>query len=534
MTAGGETSTPDRDTKRRKPRRSAGKARLQPLLGGKRQRLEDVNVLLDVAQRISGTETLDEILEELVEMTSGALGCDRSSFFLYDAGTNELYSRVAQGIRRREIRLLSNDGIIGAAFQSGASIIVDDAYADPRFTATIDQETGYVTKSILCVPLRTAKGDVVGAAQALNKIGGVFTERERTLLEAIAAQSLPALRSSQAVERMQKARAQELAFLDIVADITSQIDLDQLLQRVMNEAARMLGAERSTLFLHDDKTGELFSRVAMGATIGEIRFPAHAGIAGTVFTTGKTVNIPHAYADLRFNTSFDKQTGFFTRSILCTPLINKHGVIIGVTQALNKSGGPFTAEDEARLKAFTAQVAIALENAKLFDDVQKIKNYNESMLESMSNGVITLDERDTIVTCNSAGARIMRLAPAGILRHSATEFFAGVNEWIIERIKKVQAEKLANVAMDVEIVFDDRPVSVNLTVLPLESGDRKQLGTLLMIEDISTEKRVKATMARYMDPAIAACSTMMATLASSAAPAPGRPSCSRTSAASPH
>ena len=158
----------------------------------------------------------------------------------------------------------------------------------------------------------------------------------------------------------------------------------------------------------------------------------------------------------------------------------------------------------SRLKAFTAQVAIALENAKLFDDVQKIKNYNENMLESMSNGVITLDERDTIVTCNSAGARIMKLAPSAILGHAAAEFFADRNAWIIERIKKVQVEKVANVAMDVEIVFGDRPVSINLTVLPLASGDGKQLGTLLMIEDISTEKRVKATMARYMDPAIAA------------------------------
>jgi adenylate cyclase len=504
MTADGETSVRDRDTRRRNPRRSTAKAKGQPRLGGKRERLEDINILLDVARRVSGTETLDEILEELVEMTSRALGCDRSSFFLHDVGTGELYSRVAQGIRRREIRMLSNDGIIGAAFHTGNSIIVDDAYADPRFNPTIDHETGYVTKTILCVPLRTAKGDVIGVAQALNKADGRFTEREQALLEGIVAQALPALRSSQAVERMHKARAQELAFLDIVADITSQIDLDQLLQRVMTEATRMLGAERSTLFLHDDKTGELFSRVAMGPKIGEIRFPDHAGIAGNVFTTGKTVNIPHAYADLRFNTSFDKQTGFFTRSILCTPLINKHGVIIGVTQALNKSGGPFSAEDESRLKAFTAQVAIALENAKLFDDVQKIKNYNESMLESMSNGVITLDEHDSIVTCNSAGARIMKLAPSAILGHSAAKFFAGKNEWVIERIKKVQAEKLANVAMDVEIAFGDRPVSVNLTVLPLESGDRKQLGTLLMIEDISTEKRVKATMARYMDPAIAA------------------------------
>jgi adenylate cyclase len=494
----------DHGTKRRSAGRSADKRRSQQRPGGMRERLQDVNIILDITRRISGTESLDEILEALVEMTSLAIKCDRSSFFLNDPGTGELYSRVAQGVHRREIRLLNNDGVVGAAFQTGKGIIIDDAYADPRFNQSIDRETGYVTKTVLCVPLCTAKGDVIGVAQALNKIGGNFTEHDRVLLEDIATQAIPALKSSQTIERMQKARAQEFAFLDIVADITSQLDLDQLLQRVMTEATKMLGAERSTLFLHDEKTKELFSRVAMGAKVDEIRFPDHAGIAGTVFTTGKTVNIPHAYADLRFNTSFDKQTGFFTRSILSTPLINKHGSIIGVTQALNKSGGPFTIEDESRLKAFTAQVAIALENAKLFDDVQKIKNYNESMLESMSNGVITLDDRDTIVTCNSAGTRILTLAPSAILGHRAGEFFAGKNAWIIERIKKVQVEKIANVAMDVEIVFGERPISVNLTVLPLASGDGKRLGTLLMIEDISTEKRVKATMARYMDPAIAA------------------------------
>src|SRR5271154_1176870 len=102
MTAHGETPTRERDTKRRTPRRSA--AKVQPRLGGMRGRLQDVGILLDVSRRISGTDSLDEILEELVEMTSRALSCDRSSFFLNDAGTGELYSRVAQGIRRREIR----------------------------------------------------------------------------------------------------------------------------------------------------------------------------------------------------------------------------------------------------------------------------------------------------------------------------------------------------------------------------------------------------------------------------------------------
>ena len=109
----------------------------------------------------------------------------------------------------------------------------------------------------------------------------------------------------------------------------------------------------------------------MGEGIGEIRLPNNLGIAGTVFQSKETVNIPYAYADLRFNPSFDKKTGYFTRSILCVPIVNKEGVCIGCTQALNKVGGGFTEEDESRLKAFTQQVAIALENAKLFEDVAK-------------------------------------------------------------------------------------------------------------------------------------------------------------------
>jgi adenylate cyclase len=504
MTATNETMVRHRTGGRRTRRRLVAKPPGEPRPGRTRERLQDLRILLDVARRISGHDSLGEIFEALAEMTSLAISCDRSSFFLNDSSTGELYSRVAQGVHHREIRLLNNEGIAGAAFQRGQSILVDDAYADPRFNPRIDSGTGYVTKTILCVPLRTAKGDVIGIVQALNKIGGFFTDRDRVLLEGIAAQSIVALQSSQTAERVQKARAQEQAFVDIVADIISQLDLDQLLQRVMTEVTRILGAERSTLFLHDEKTRELFSRVAMGAKLGEIRFPDHAGIAGTVFVTGKTVNIPHAYADLRFNPSFDKQSGFFTRSILCTPVINKQGAIIGVTQVLNKIGGAFSAEDESRLKAFTAQVAIALENAKLFEDIQKIKNYNENMLESMSNGVITLDQHDMIVTCNTAGARILKQASSAIVGHSAAEFFGGKNAWIIERIEKVRAEKAAEVAMDLEIEVGDRGVSVNLTVLPLASGDGKQLGILLMIEDISTEKRVKATMARYMDPAIAA------------------------------
>ncbi|HIA13731.1 MAG TPA: adenylate/guanylate cyclase domain-containing protein [Nitrospirales bacterium] len=307
---------------------------------------------------------------------------------------------------------------------------------------------------------------------------------------------------SQLVEQLKKSHGQEVEFLDLVSDVTSEIDLSVLLQRVMGEATRMLNAERATLFLNDEKTDELFSRVAQGDEIGEIRLPNHLGIAGSVFTSGNTVNIAHAYADLRFNPESDTQTAYFTRSILCVPVVNRNGKTIGVTQVLNKLDGPFTEKDELRLKAFAAQVSIGLQNAKLFDDIQCMQNYNESMLESMSNGVITLDEEHTIITCNAAALRIMCVTPEDILRCPAHDFFTDSNAWILEKVRGVDEGHTQEVFMDAELEFAGERLSVNVTVLPLLSHEKKRLGSMIMLEDISNEKRMKLTMSRYMDPTI--------------------------------
>jgi len=471
-----------------------------------------METLLSVSRTVAAMETVGEVLRTLVEIVIQETHSERGSLFLNDDQTGELYSRVALGDHMREIRILNSSGIAGQAFTAGEGLMIHDAHADPRFNAEVDERTGFVTRNILCAPIRTVGGEVIGVVQALNKKKGRFTKRDMSFLEAMTTQAATAIQSTQRLENMAQDRATEIQFLDVVSEVTAEIDLGALLQKVMSEATSMLKAERSTLFLNDEKTNELFSRVAQGDSLGEIRLPNHLGIAGAVFSSGQTINIPHAYADLRFNPAFDKQTGFFTRSMLCVPVINKKGKVIGVTQVLNKRGGPFNSEDESRLKAFTAQVSIALENAKLFDDVQTMKNYNESMLESMSNGVITMDDEGVIVTCNTAGLQILNVAEEAIIGAFAKEFFAGANEWILEKIESVSESQEQEIAMDadVEVAGDDeeapgKKVSANITILPLvnETDQQKKLGSLLMIEDISSEKRMKSTMSRYMDPGIA-------------------------------
>ena len=471
--------------------------------GENRRRLRHAELLLEVTRRMASYGTLDEVLAALVEMTTSELNAERGSLFLNDPDTNELYSRVAQGNIQREIRILNTSGIAGHVYTSNEALIIHDAYADDRFNRSIDEQTGFTTRNILCVPIKTVKGEVIGVAQTLNKRTGRFTRHDLNLLEAMTSQGTLALQSAQFIERMQAIRRQEMEFIDVVSEVTADIKLGSLLQRVMGEATRLLNAERSTLFLNDEKTSELWSEVGQGLESVQIRLPNHLGIAGAVFTSGKAINIPYAYADLRFNPAFDKKTGFFTRSILCVPIVNKHGKTIGVTQVLNRRGGPFTSEDESRLRAFTAQISIALENAKLFADVQAMKNYNEAMLESMSNAVITLDENERIVTCNAAGLRILKVAPNQIIHRTVLEFFGVDNPWIVEKMKRVAETSVPEMLMDAELMVNNEPVSTNINLQPLLSADGKRIGTMALLENISNEKRLKSTMSRYMDPGIA-------------------------------
>jgi adenylate cyclase len=459
-------------------------------------------LLLGVSNKVAGESTLDGQLRMLVELTVAATGAERGSLFLRDEHSNDLLSKVAQGADR-EIRILADSGIAGNVYQKGVGEIVADAYADPRFNRSVDDRTGFKTRNILCAPVRTIRGEILGVTQVLNKKDGDFTSADLELTEAMCRQASIVLQSTMFMESALRSREQESKFIDVVSDVSKEIQLGPLLQKIMTSVTALLNAERSTLFLNDAKASQLYTEIGQGLGTARISFPNNAGIAGAVFTSGMSVNIPYAYADLRFNPAFDKQTGFFTRSILCVPVVNKDGKTIGVTQVLNKRGGTFNTEDETRLKAFTAQIAICLENAKLFDDVQNIKNYNESMLESMSNGVLTIDIKGNVVTCNAAGLRIMRATSAEVIGRPSEEFFTEKNLWLIDRIKRVLESQTTDISMDAEMEFAGEKVSVNVSIVPLMSAKKEKIGSMILMEDISSEKRVKATMSRYMDPSLA-------------------------------
>ena len=164
---------------------SSNPAELRSQLDRTEVKLHQTEMLLSVTQKIAGLKNLSEILWTLIKMTTEELDADRGSLFLNDPLTGELYSRVAQGELTREIRILNTTGIAGAIFQSGEGEIIHNAYEDERFNQKIDEQTGYVTKNIVCAPVRTVRNDVIGVIQILNKHKGRFTKEDLEIVEAL-------------------------------------------------------------------------------------------------------------------------------------------------------------------------------------------------------------------------------------------------------------------------------------------------------------------------------------------------------------
>lgn len=462
------------------------------------------SAIADIANRVSDSLSLDVLFPRLMGVVTETLNADRSSMFLYDPETKELYSRVMQGNVMGEVRFPSDLGIAGSVFTSGeAEIITADAYNNRRFNQEVDRRTGYRTRNILCVPIRNKAREVIGVTQVLNKHAGDFDLEDQRVLESMSQQAAAALENARLFEKVERQQREEAMLLEVVSSIASEVRLGPLLAKILAAATQLLDAERGALFLYDPKRDELYSHVAGGIDRAEIRFPSNAGIAGECFSTRRVINILDAYNDRRFNPEIDRRTGFRTSSILCMPILAKGAGAIGVMEILNRRAGAFDSADERRLHAFCAEAAVSIQNAQLFEEINAERNYNESILRSMSNAVLTLDADGVLRKVNESAVRILHRGKSELVGRSLAELFVGRNTWVAGSLEKVRSAGKTDIAVDTDLFVEGaESVSVNLTTVPLVNMSDEPIGYMLMMEDITREKRMRNTLSRYMSKAV--------------------------------
>jgi len=149
--------------------------------------------LIEASRVINSTLDLDKLLVLIVEMAAESVGADRGTLYLVDDAGKELWSKVLQGTDLVEIRLPFGKGLAGHVAQTGESIIIPDAYRDPRFNPAIDRQTGYRTRTVLCMPLKDREGRTIGVLQLLNKTNGCFDRDDEEFIDALSAQAAVAI-----------------------------------------------------------------------------------------------------------------------------------------------------------------------------------------------------------------------------------------------------------------------------------------------------------------------------------------------------
>lgn len=181
-------------------------------------------------------------------------------------------------------------------------------------------------------------------------------------------------------ERLERAEQQLRALREIGLALESTMTFEEVLTLAVERTTRLLGAERSTLFLLESD-GSLLSRVIEGEGVAEIRLASGQGIAGWVARHSVPQIVHKPGEDERFDRSWDAQTGFTTRDLICHPILGRHGTVIGVAEVLNRKDGSFTSQDLELLGMLCGQLAMTVENSRMMVDlVEKNRTITESKL----------------------------------------------------------------------------------------------------------------------------------------------------------
>ncbi len=183
--------------------------------------------------------------------------------------------------------------------------------------------------------------------------------------------------------------------------LESKININELLATISFEITKFLAAERTSLFLYNKQENVLFTKVAEGLEDKIIKLKIGQGIAGRVAETKKPYISNDVYNCPYFDSTFDKLFNYKTRNTLCMPLINPQNEIVGIIQVLNKINGEFDESDIEKLGYLTTITAVALDNAKLFEELKELKEYNENIIDTVNFGIIVINHQNKIRSFNT-------------------------------------------------------------------------------------------------------------------------------------
>ncbi|MEK6531167.1 MAG: HD domain-containing phosphohydrolase [Deltaproteobacteria bacterium] len=359
-------------TQNEKPASGAG----QKLLACKK-RLNVMAIELEIYREIGGLVakgvSRNYILSRLMDCVLKAMETDSGTLYLLDTEKNELTFEVVKGKNARKLkglRMRADSGIAGMVVSTKKPYVSADLERDRHWLGI---KTSEIQKNMLAVPLKI-KDQVIGVIQVIHKKKDTrFTKADLRVLASIANHFSILMERGNLFSELDD-RIKQLSILhDVGTLLISTLEHSVVRRRAIEAITRLMRAETGSLLLVDKEAGELFFEVALGEkgkALKEIRLKMGEGIAGWVAKNGKSVIVHDVAKDKRFQQTVDKKSEFKTRDMVCVPVTIKNN-IIGVLQAINKVNGSFTRDDLKLFELFSHQVAIALDNARLYEEIKE-------------------------------------------------------------------------------------------------------------------------------------------------------------------
>ncbi|GBC94675.1 Sensor protein ZraS [bacterium HR16] len=398
------------------------------------KRLQEVTALYEIGQAMEGGE-LQALLDMITHKAAEVMEAQACSLMLLDEDGQTLVIRSSYGLPDaiiEQTRVPWGRGIAGRVVASGQAMLITDPRKDPRLAGE-DVPYRDDIEASLCVPLRDSHGGVIGVLNIhRRKPAPTFTEQDMRLFSVFAMQAASAIKHAQ-LYRDLTYRVNELSVLsELSAAVNSTLELEQILQQTADGIVETVRFDRCAIFLLDESGKLVTPRAVRGyrpETLGSTPVRVADGVIGMAVRNKALVLIENAQRSSQPARGFGRMLG--TNAFLVAPILARNRVI-GVVVADNKpSGRPIDRANIQLLTTFINQAGMAIENARLYHDLDRRFNelhnlweYTRNLLSSIGVGVVSIDREEIILTWNDAAERITTVPHERALGYKLEDLFA--------------------------------------------------------------------------------------------------------------
>src|SRR5580704_15220638 len=336
-----------------------------PVLSKHEKHLQVEPLLLEVADVMATSLDLDTTVRRVAEIVRRVIDYEIFAILLLNEKTQEMRFRFQVGYPQEfaeRSRIKVGEGVTGLAAQSRQAVLIDDVTTDPRYIAAIPN-----VRSELAVPL-ISKNRVIGVIDIEAKEPGYFTEEHVNVLTLVASRMAAGIENAQLYTRTTKQARILLLLNEIARELTSILNLDELLGRIAELVRRLIDYQMFSILLLDSAGEKLQHRFSLRFNENihlKHEIPLGRGLVGIAAESKQAVLVPDVCKDSRYIEANPE-----TRSELAVPLIYK-GKVIGVLDLEHTRRGFFTEEHQRTMTTLAAQIAIAVENARLYEEVER-------------------------------------------------------------------------------------------------------------------------------------------------------------------